>query len=57
VIPKDMGFHYSHPVMGCSMVEYHIDTCELFQRKMNEENMFGGCPHVRRDRIKKLMIK
>jgi len=24
------------------MVEYHVDTCDLFQQKMNEETAFGG---------------
>ncbi len=57
VIPKDTGFCYNHPVMDHSMVEYHVDTCELRQRKMNEENVFGGCPSVRRDRTKKMMKK
>jgi hypothetical protein len=24
------------------MVEYHVDTCYLFQQRMNEETAFGG---------------
>jgi hypothetical protein len=24
------------------MVEYHVDTCDLFQQRMNEETAFGG---------------
>ena len=53
----DTGFHYNHPVTGRSMVEYHVDPCELFQRKMNVENVFRGHPSVRRDRTRKMMIK
>ncbi len=33
VIPKDTGFRYNHPVTGHPMVEYHVDTCDFFQRK------------------------
>jgi hypothetical protein len=33
VIPKDAGFRYNHPLMGHSMVEYHVDTCEFFNEK------------------------
>jgi hypothetical protein len=29
----------------------------FFQRKMNDENAFGGWPSVRRDKSKKMMIK
>jgi hypothetical protein len=55
--PKNTGYHYKHPVTGTSMVEFHVDTCDFFQRKMNEENAFGGRPSVRRDKSKKMMIK
>jgi hypothetical protein len=57
VILKDTCFCYNHHVMGHSMVEYHVDSCEFIQRKINEENVFRGCLSVRRDRTKKMMIK
>ncbi len=50
VILKDTGYHYNHPSTGVPMVEFHVDTCEFFQRKMNDEIIFGGWPSVRRDR-------
>jgi hypothetical protein len=56
-IPKNTGYHCNHPVTGTSMVEFHVDTCDYFQRKMNEENAFGGPPSVRRDKSKKTMRK
>jgi hypothetical protein len=56
-ILKNTGYHFNHPVTGTSMVEFHVDTCEFFQRKMNEENAFRGRPSVRRDKSKKMMIK
>ncbi len=33
--------------MGHGMVEYHVDTCDLFQKRMNEETIFGGKRGVR----------
>ncbi len=57
VILKDTGYCYNHPLTGVPMVEFHVDTCEFFQRKRNDENIFGGRPSVRRDRSKKMIIK
>jgi len=40
-IPKDLGYPYLEPINGEAMVEYHIDSCEVFQEKMETEK-FGG---------------
>ena len=28
------GYHYNHPLTGEKMVEYHVDTHDSFQEKM-----------------------
>jgi hypothetical protein len=56
-IPKKSGHAYNHPQAGLPWVEYHVDTCDKFQQKMNQEHGFGGSPSVRRDVTKKMMIE
>jgi hypothetical protein len=41
-IKKGGGYRYNQPETGQAMVEYHVDTCDLFQQRMNEETAFGG---------------
>jgi hypothetical protein len=31
LIVKGSGYNYNQPETGVPMVEYHVDTCELFQ--------------------------
>ena len=35
-LPKQSGYRYESDT-GKTMVEYHVDTCDVFQRRMNEE--------------------
>jgi hypothetical protein len=56
-IAKNTGYVYNHPQTNLPWVEYHVDTCDEFQRRMNEEQAFGGRPSVRRDVAKKMVIK
>ena len=37
-IPNNTGYRYNHPSTGVPMVEFHVDTCAFFQRKMNSDN-------------------
>jgi hypothetical protein len=43
-------------INGGDSKEYRVPVI-FFQRKMNDENAFGGWPSVRRDKSKKMMIK
>ena len=45
-IAKNTGYVYNHPQTNLPWVEYHVDTCDEFQRRMNEEQAFGGWPSV-----------
>jgi hypothetical protein len=47
LIPRDSGYKYNHPESGERMREYHVDTCNLFQERMNDETQFGGRRSVR----------
>ncbi len=47
IIQTGVGYRYNQPEMGHGMVEYHVDTCDLFQQRMNEETIFGGKRSVR----------
>jgi hypothetical protein len=38
------------------MVEYHVDTCDLFQQQMNEETKYGGRRSVKYKEGKMLII-
>jgi DNA-binding transcriptional regulator YhcF (GntR family) len=57
VIKPNAGYRYNQPLTGLPMREYHVDTCDLFQERMNREEKFGGRPSVRRDQTKKMIIK
>ena len=41
IIPRQAGYRYQTETSQ-EMVEYHVDTCDLFQQRMNEETKFGG---------------
>jgi hypothetical protein len=47
IIVKGSGYNYNQPETGLPMVEYHVDTCELFQERMNAETTFGRKRSVR----------
>jgi hypothetical protein len=32
-MPTRAGYRYNHPLTGDKMVEYHVDTHDLFQEK------------------------
>ncbi len=53
VIKPNAGYRYNQPLAGLPMREFHVDTCDLFQERMNREEKFGGRPSVRRDQTKK----
>jgi hypothetical protein len=55
-IPKHAGYHYNHPETGEAMVEYHVDTCNLFQERMNKETTYGGNRSVRYDEEGRMLI-
>jgi hypothetical protein len=40
IIVKGSGYNYNQPETVLPMVEYHVDTCELFQERMNAETTF-----------------
>ena len=56
IIAKKGGYHYNHPETGVDMVEYHVDTCNLFQERMNKETQFGGQRSVRYPEGRMLII-
>ncbi len=35
IVPANCGYTYNHPETGEKMREYHVDTCNLFQERMN----------------------
>jgi hypothetical protein len=41
-IPKQTGYHYCHPETDKAMIEYHVDTREMFQEQMNKEIPYRG---------------
>ncbi len=55
-IPKQAGYQYYHPETDKAMVEYHIDTSELFQERMNKETPYGGQRSVRYEEGPMLII-
>ncbi len=55
-IPKKTGYRYFDKETGANMVEYHVDTCNLFQEKMNAMSQFGGNLSVRGDENKEIII-
>jgi hypothetical protein len=56
LIPRDSGYKYNHPESGERMWEYHVDTCNLFQERMNDETQFGGRRSVRYPDSKMLVV-
>ena len=42
IIQQGTGYRYNQPETGHGMVECHVDTCDLFQQRMNEETKFHG---------------
>jgi hypothetical protein len=40
-IPKHAGYHYIHPETGKAMVEYHVNTSNLFQERVKKINLWG----------------
>jgi hypothetical protein len=44
---KGSGYNYNQPETGLPMVEYYVDTCELFQEQMNTETTFRGKRSIR----------
>ncbi len=55
-IPKQAGYQYHHPESDEAMVEYHIDTSELFQERMSKETPYGGQRSVRYEEGPMLII-
>ena len=55
IIPRQAGYRYQTET-GQAMVEYHVDTCDLFQQRMNEETKFGGRRSVRYESGRMLII-
>jgi hypothetical protein len=55
-IPKKTGYQYFNTETGVNMVEYHVDTCYLFQEKMNATIQVGGNLSVRRGKNKETII-
>ncbi len=55
-IPKHAGCHNNHPQLGEAMVEYHVDTSNLFQEQMNKEANYGGSQSVRYEEGRMLII-
>jgi hypothetical protein len=47
LILRDSSYKCNHPESGERMRVYHVDTCNLFQEKMNDETQFGGRKSVR----------
>ena len=44
LLVKGLGYRYNQPETGVPMVEYHVDSCELFQEQMNQKTAFGQKP-------------
>jgi len=47
ILAKNSGYRYTDDE-GNEMVEFHIDTCHVFEEKANNETEFGGWLSVRR---------
>jgi hypothetical protein len=54
-LPKQSGYRYESDT-GVTMVEYHVDTCDVFQQRMNEETKYGGRRSIRYKEGKMLII-
>ena len=55
MLPKSSGYHYTDN-SGVDMVEYHVDSCETFQERMNKDTIFGGNLSVRMKKDEKPLI-
>ncbi len=55
IIPRQAGYWYQTETCQ-SMVEYNVDTCDLFQQRMNKETKFGGKRSVRYENGRMLII-
>jgi len=55
MIPKNSGYRYEDD-HGESMVELHIDSCQIFEEKANKETKFGGWLSVRKAEEEKPLI-
>jgi hypothetical protein len=55
-IPKKSGYQYFDPETGVNRIEYHVDTCDLFQEKMNGAMQFREKFSVIRDKNKETII-
>jgi hypothetical protein len=55
ITPRQAGYRYQTET-GQAMVEYHVDMCDLFQQRMNEETKFGGRRSVRYESGRMLII-
>ena len=49
-IPKNTGYQYTKSTTGKEMVEYHVNSCKLFQEAMYNESNFGGKLSVRMEK-------
>jgi hypothetical protein len=56
IVPANCGYTYNHPETGEKMREYLVDTCNLFQERMNAQTPFGGNRSVRYPEGRMLMI-
>jgi len=56
IVPANCGYTYNHPETGEKMREYHVDTCNLFQERMNAQTPFGGNRSVRYPKGRMLLI-
>ncbi len=55
IISRQAGYPYQTET-GHAMVEYNVDTSDLFQQRMNEWTKFGGRRSVRYECGRKLII-
>jgi hypothetical protein len=56
IVPANYGYTYKYPETGEKMHEYHVDTCNLFHERMNEQIPYGGNRSVRYPEGKMLII-
>jgi hypothetical protein len=56
LIPRNSGYKYNHPESRERMLEYHFDTCNLFQERMNDKTQLGGRRSVRYPDGKMLVV-
>ena len=54
-VPRNSGYEYTNE-KGVKMVEYHVDSCTLFQYNLNEMAIYGGNLRVRNPKHEKPLI-